>query len=116
MQEKEIRLDLGLITIQGPNIDVSQLKLKNFASPFFMLFVSVASLVFMLFVSVASLVFMLFVSKYSVGEMDQNRIEYKVRMTAKVTTQGPYLMVAKKMLNINNLGVTTKNITGPTIR
>ena len=83
-----------MITIQGPNIDVSQLKLKNDAS----------------------LVFILCVSKYSVGEMDQNRIEYRVRMTAKVATQAPYLIVAKKMLNINNLGVTTKNITGPTIR
>ena len=103
MQEKEIRLDIGLITIQGPNIDVNQLKLKN-----------VASLVFMLFFS-KSLVSVL-TSKYSVGEMDQKRIEYKVRMTAKVTTQGPYLMVAKKMLNISNLGVTTKNITGNAIR
>ena len=105
MQENEIRLVLGLITMQGPNIEVSQLKLKN-----------VASLVFELFLSVDSLVFMLLVSKYSVGEMDQKRVEYKVRMTAKVTTQGPYLMVAKKMLKINNLGVTTKNITGPTTR
>ena len=94
MQEKEIRLDLGLITMQGPNIDVNQLKFKKFAS----------------------LCCSFLVSKYSLGAIDQKRIEYNVRMTAKVTTQGPYLMVAKKMLNISNLGVTTKNITGPTTR
>ena len=89
-----MRLDLGLITIQGPKIDVNQLKFKNFAS-------------------IRS---SFFVSKYSLGAIDQKRIEYNVRMTAKVTTQGPYLIVAKKMLNISNHGVTTKNITGPTKR
>ena len=89
-----MRLDLGLITIQGPKIDVNQLKFKNFAS-------------------IRS---SFFVSKYSLGAIDQKRIEYNVRMTAKVTTQGRYLMVAKKMLNISNLGVTTKNITGNATR
>ena len=89
-----MRLDLGLITMQGPKIDVNQLKFKNFVS----------------------LGFQVFVSKYSLRAIDQKRIEYNVKMNAKVTKQGPYLMVAKKMLNINNLGVTTRNITGPTTK
>ena len=46
----------------------------------------------------------------------QKAMEYKTIAQQMITVHGMYLIVAKKMLKINNLGVTRMAITGPTIR